>query len=275
MAAILQFLVAVALAAGQPPAPQTPAPAPLIRCTLLPFRSAARPEGADVTLIVVSDGRPCAIPNWGVPVERRNPATAATISVAPKHGKAVFISPRMEYTADSGYAGEDEFAYEATVTDSIGADVVLRFRVKADVRSTPFAPPPSLPPPPSKSADIPQLSKRPSARRPREQRHRPPVDSALDEACSMRFGKWEFTPTVLGGIPTPVVMTVSVSLGCAPARRRPPPPAEAPSMVASPARSRRRPVTSRRPLSASLGRKPGPDFERGRQALERRRTKRH
>ena len=121
------FLFAVAFALGQSPAPQIPVAAPpLARCFLLPFRSPARPEGADATMIVVSDGRPCAIPSWGIPTERRNPATAATISVAPRHGKAVFISPRMEYTADPGYVGADEFAYEATVTDSLGADVVLR-----------------------------------------------------------------------------------------------------------------------------------------------------
>src|SRR5437868_271368 len=106
MPAILGSFFAAALALGQPPTPQAPvADPPLVRCTLLPFRSAARPEGADVTLIVVSDGRPCAIPNWGVPVERRNPASAATISLAPRHGKTVFISPRLEYTADTGYAG--------------------------------------------------------------------------------------------------------------------------------------------------------------------------
>jgi thiol-disulfide isomerase/thioredoxin len=210
MLAILHFLFAVALATGQPPAPQTPAPAqPLIRCTLLPFRSAARPEGADVTLIVVSDGRPCAIPNWGVPVERRNPATAATISVAPKHGKAVFISPRMEYTADPGYAGEDDFAYEATVTDSIGADVVLRFRVKTDVRAAPFAPPPSLPPPAARVGGSIQ----------------PPQNGA--------------PPSAAIGWPSTVASPSAVTV--------------APPVV-----------------PAGLGRNLGPDFERGRQALDRR-----
>jgi TonB family protein len=300
MPAILQFLFAVALAAGQPPAPQTSAPAPpLIRCTLLPFRSAARPEGADVTLIVVSDGRPCAIPNWGVPVERRNPATAATISVAPKHGKAVFISPRMEYTADPGYAGEDEFAYEATVTDSIGADVVLRFRVKADVRAAPFAPPPSLPPapvrvggnipPPQKTKDVrpvyPAEAMQGRAQgvvvieatigangRVRDTVVRRSIP-LLDQAAVDAVRQWEFTPTLINGVPTPVVMTVSVSFGI----QSPVPPAAgnvappfavsaAPATVASPSA-----VTIAPPVvPASFGRNMGPDFERGRQALERR-----
>src|SRR5258707_571728 len=103
MTATLAFLFAVTLASGQPPAAQTPATAvPLARCFLLPFRSPARPEGADLTMIVVSDGRPCAIPSWGIPTERRNPATAATITGAPRHGKAVFMSPRLEYTAEPG-----------------------------------------------------------------------------------------------------------------------------------------------------------------------------
>src|SRR5437660_6510929 len=131
MPATLGFLFAAAVALGQSPAPPiSPAAPPLARCFLLPFRSPARPEGADVTMIVVSDGRPCAIPSWGIPTERRNPATAATITGAPRHGKAVFISPRLEYTPDAGYVGDDEFAYEATVVDSVGADVVLRVRVK-------------------------------------------------------------------------------------------------------------------------------------------------
>jgi thiol-disulfide isomerase/thioredoxin len=148
MGATLGLLFAAAFALGQSPAAQTsPAPPPLARCFLLPFRSPARPEGADVTMIVVSDGRPCAIPSWGIPTERRNPATAATISGAPRHGKAVFISPRLEYTPDAGYVGEDEFAYEATVIDSVGAEVVLRFRIKADVRAASFAPPVSEAPP--------------------------------------------------------------------------------------------------------------------------------
>src|SRR5258708_6330346 len=147
MPAGLGLLFAVLFPLGQSPALQIPAAAPpLARCFLLPFRSPARPEGADVTMIIVSDGRPCSIPSWGIPVERRNPATAATISAAPRHGKAAFISPRMEYTADPGYAGVDEFAYETTVTDSVGADVVLRLKVKAAVPPAPFAPPASQPP---------------------------------------------------------------------------------------------------------------------------------
>src|SRR5258707_6108051 len=113
MPATLGVLFAVAFALGQSPAPPiSPAAPPLARCFLLPFRSPARPEGAEVTMIVVSDGRPCAIPSWGIPAQRRNPATAATISVAPRHGQAAFISPRMEYTADPGYARVDEVAYE-------------------------------------------------------------------------------------------------------------------------------------------------------------------
>jgi TonB family protein len=219
--------------------------------------------------------------------------------VAPKHGKAVFISPRMEYTADPGYAGEDEFAYEATVTDSIGAEVVLRFRVKADVRAAPFAPPSSLPPaplrvggnipPPQKTKDVKPVYPA-EAMQGRAQgvvvieatigangRVRDTVVRRsiplLDQAAVDAVRQWEFTPTLINGVPTPVVMTVSVSFGI----QSPVPPAAgnvappfgvsgAPSTVASPSA-----VTVAPPVvPPGLGRNLGPDFERGRQALERR-----
>jgi len=95
----------------------------------------------------------------------------------------------------------------------------------------------------------------------------------LDEAALDAVRQWEFVPTLLGGIPTAVVMTVSVSFGMqAPAAPPPsavtgaPPMAASPTTVASPST-----VTIAPPVvPASLGRNMGPDFERGRQALERR-----
>jgi TonB family protein len=284
MSGTLGFLFAILSAVGQPPAPQTPAAAPpLVRCTLLPFRSPARPEGADVTMIVVSDGRPCAIPSWGIPTERRNPATAATITGAPRHGKAVFISPRLEYTADPGYVGEDEFAYEATVTDSVGADVVLRLRVKADVRAASFASPVSEPAPVRIGGNIPQPRKIKDVRpvyppnalqdhiqgevfidatigangRVRDavvRRSVPVFDAAALDAVR----QWEFTPTLINGAPVPVVMTVSVSFSTMTPPPMPPAPSPSTVTVAPPV------------IPAGLRPSVDPAFEKGRQALEQR-----
>jgi TonB family protein len=287
MPASFGLLFAVLFPLSQSPAPQSPvAAAPLARCFLLPFRSPARPEGADVTMMVVSDGRPCAIPSWGIPVERRNPATAATISVAPRHGKAAFISPRMEYTADPGYSGIDEFAYETTVTDSVGADVVLRLRVKADVRAAPFAAPASEPapirvggniPPPQRTKDV-----RPVYPSNALQEHVQGVvvieatigvnghvrDAVvrrsiplLDAAALDAVRQWEFTPSLINGAAVPVVMTVSVSF----ATQTPATPSTA--AVAPPAST----VTVAPPVvPAGFGRNLSPEFEAGRQALEQR-----
>ena len=282
MPAGLGLLFAVLFPLGQSPAPQIPAAAPpLARCFLLPFRSPARPEGADVTIIVVSDGRPCAIPSWGIPAERRNPATAATISVAPRHGKAAFTSPRMEYTADPGYAGVDEFAYETTVIDSVGADVVLRLRVKADVRAAPFAAPMSEPapirvggniPPPQKTRDVKPVYPSNALEdhvqgvvvieatigvngRVRDAVVRRSIP-LLDAAALDAVRQWEFTPTLINGAAVPVVMTVSVSF----ATQTPPPAAPPPSTV----------TVAPPGVVAGFGRNLSPEFEAGRQALEQR-----
>jgi TonB family protein len=285
MPATLEFLFAAAFALGQSPAPPTsPAAPPLARCFLLPFRSPARAEGADVTMIVVSDGRPCAIPSWGIPTERRNPATAATITGAPRHGKAVFISPRLEYTPDAGYVGEDEFAYEATVIDSVGADVVLRFRVKADVRAASFAAPVSEPPPVRVGGNIPPPQKTKDVRpvypanalqdhvqgvvvidatigvngRVRDAVVRRSIP-LLDAAALDAVRQWEFTPTLINGAPVPVVMTVSVSFATlTPAP--PMPPASSPSTV----------TVAPPVIPAGLRPNVDPAFEKGRQALEQR-----
>jgi TonB family protein len=282
MPASLGLLFAVLFPLGQSPSPQSPAAAPpLARCFLLPFRSPARPEGADVTMIVVSDGRPCAIPSWGIPVERRNPATTATISVAPRHGTAAFISPRMEYTADPGYAGVDEFAYETTVIDSVGADVVLRLRVKADVRAAPFASPVSEPapirvggniPPPQKTRDVKPVYPSNALEdhvqgvvvieatigvngRVRDAVVRRSIP-LLDAAALDAVRQWEFAPTLINGAAVPVVMTVSVSF----ATQTPPPVAPPPSTV----------TVAPPVVPAGFGRNVSPEFETGRQALEQR-----
>ena len=150
MQAMLALFFVVAASGGQSPDRQiaTDAGGPLVRCEVLPFRGAARPEGATATMIVVSDGRPCGMMNAGRAAERRNPPNAAVVTLAPKHGKVEFIAPRVEYTAEAGYAGDDEFAYEATASDAAGASLVLRVRVKVDVRRARFARAPAAVAPP-------------------------------------------------------------------------------------------------------------------------------
>ncbi len=82
---------------------------------------------------VVNTGSGCTIVNWGAPGERRNPADSGAITEQPKHGKAAFAAPAAIYTPDNGYAGADEFAYEAFARGNGDRPVHLKVRVKVDV----------------------------------------------------------------------------------------------------------------------------------------------
>ena len=79
--------------------------------------------------------------NWGVPTEGRNPATDGRITQPPQHGTAMFVAPRALYSAEAGYVGDDEFAYEATVTNASNSPLTMHVKVTVDVRAAPFAPP--------------------------------------------------------------------------------------------------------------------------------------
>jgi TonB family protein len=132
--------LSIALAASVPAYPQPPSAGvgQRFRCEVPSFAGATSPQGASVRMTVVSDGLACSIANWGMPDDRRNPATAGEITEPSQHGTAVFFSPTARYIADRGYVGPDAFAYRATVRDSDGLERVMTVRVDVDVRSTPF-----------------------------------------------------------------------------------------------------------------------------------------
>ena len=135
-AALVVALVGSVLPSYSQPAPGTLRPQ--FRCEVPYFTGATSTQGASVKMTVVSDGLACVIPNWGVPDDRRNPATAGDIIEGSQHGTAVFTPPAARYIADRGYVGPDAFAYRATVRDAEGIERVMTVRVEVDVRAAPF-----------------------------------------------------------------------------------------------------------------------------------------
>ena len=83
---------------------------------------------------VVNDGKACGIALYGVPAERRNPATQGAITGEPKHGKAKFVGSRVEYTPVAGYVGDDEFSCEAWAVGTSSRSVLLKVQMKVQVR---------------------------------------------------------------------------------------------------------------------------------------------
>lgn len=229
------------------------------RCEVPYFTGATAPQGVSVKMTVVSDGLACVIPNWGVPDDRRNPATAGDITDASQHGTAVFFSPTARYIADRGYVGPDAFAYRATVRDGEGLERVMTVRVEVDVRAAPFDRTPGagrvnvlIPDGPIRVGnDV------PVPRKTRDVRPAPSpealtagikgavildatigpdgrVSSArvirsiplLDAAAVAAVRQWEFTPTVIDGRAVPVIMTVSANFAAPAASERAPAPSE-------------------------------------------------
>jgi hypothetical protein len=86
------------------------------------------------TMYVLNDGRPCGLTTYGLPAERRNPATDGLNTQPPKHGKAELIGGRVQYTPDAGYVGEDACSYEARSADATGRSIVLNVQLKVTVR---------------------------------------------------------------------------------------------------------------------------------------------
>ena len=211
-------------------------------------------------MTVVSDGLACVI-RWGVPDDRRNPATAGDIIDGSQHGTAVFTPPAARYIADRRYVGPDAFAYRATVRDAGGIERVVTVRVEVDVRAAPFD---RMPGATRVSVLIPVGPVRvgndvPVPRKLKDVRPIPPLDAQtgaqgvvvldatidpdgkvsntrvvrsvplLDAAAVAAVRQWEFTPTVINGRAVPVIMTVTVGFtpqdGSAspPPRRRHPP----------------------------------------------------
>jgi len=259
-AAVVAVLVGSPLPSSSQPAPGTPRPQ--FRCEVPYFTGATSPQGASVTMTVVSDGLGCTIPNWGVPDDRRNPATAGDIIAGSQHGTAVFTPPVARYIADRGYVGPDAFAYRATVRDAEGVERVMTVRVEVDVRATPFDRTPGatrisvlIPVGPIRVGnDV------PIPRKLKDVRPAPPLDPQtagaqgvvvldatidpdgkvsnarvvrsvplLDAAAVAAVRQWEFTPTVIEGRPVPVILTVTVNfpaqgVALSPPPSQPPPP---------------------------------------------------
>lgn len=137
VAAGLLALSGGALAQAAPAAPADH-PALPAACRVPGFRGAASPQGADAQMHIVNTGQPCAIPNYGFPAEQRNPAYAGVITKLPVAGKVEFVPPRAIYTPAAGFAGEDQFEYEASAE---GLSRPLRVRVRVFVSGAPAASP--------------------------------------------------------------------------------------------------------------------------------------
>jgi hypothetical protein len=103
------------------------------RCLVPPFSGAAQPRGAVAQMRVVNDGKACGVSHFGVPSERRNPAESGKIVQHAAHGTLQFVAPRILYTPEPGFAGEDEFAYEARAKNSREEPVTLKVKMKVTV----------------------------------------------------------------------------------------------------------------------------------------------
>ena len=102
-------------------------------CRVEPFQGATLPQGAVAQMTVTNMGSSCSITNYGVPTDRKNPAHSGSITSAPVHGTASFTSPQATYTPEPGFAGDDDFAYEAIAKGNIDQQLRLRVRVKVKV----------------------------------------------------------------------------------------------------------------------------------------------
>jgi len=103
------------------------------RCQVPPFAGASSPNGTAATMRVVNDGQPCGVTLYGLPAERRNPATDGTILQQAKHGKAEFVDARIQYTPDPGFVGEDEFSCQAWAAGETRTQRLLKIHMKVQV----------------------------------------------------------------------------------------------------------------------------------------------
>jgi protein TonB len=256
----------VALGLSVLPSYSQPPPAPgairqQFRCEVPYFTGAMSPQGAAVKMTVVSDGLACIIANWGVPDDRRNPATSGEIIDVARHGTAVFMPPSARYIADRDYVGPDAFAYRATVRDGEGLERVMTVRVEVDVRPAPFDRTPGVTrvsvlmaagpirvgtelPAPRKIKDVRPTS--PPEAQTAGARGVVVLDATidpdgkvsnarvvrsvalLDAAAVAAVRQWEFTPTVINGRAVPVIMTVTVNFTAPEGSSTPSPPAAPP-----------------------------------------------
>lgn len=102
-------------------------------CRVEPFQGATTPQGASTRMRVVNTGAACRIANFGLPGERGGAASSGEVTVAPGHGRAVFVAPDVRYTPSPGYIGADEFAYEAVAKGARDQPLRLKVRVQVEV----------------------------------------------------------------------------------------------------------------------------------------------
>jgi hypothetical protein len=102
-------------------------------CTVAPYRGAASLEGAVAQVQMRNRGVPCVLPNYGSATDRRNPADTGRILKPPSHGEARFEAPNAVYVPAAGFAGDDEFQYEAFARGGGGKPVRLLVTVKVSV----------------------------------------------------------------------------------------------------------------------------------------------
>jgi hypothetical protein len=92
-------------------------------------------EPANVEMHIINVGQACFITNYGLPRERRNPASAGSITKQPLYGTAEFVAPRATYTPKPGFEGEDYFEYEANALGLNDKPLFFRVRVKVFVKA--------------------------------------------------------------------------------------------------------------------------------------------
>jgi TonB family protein len=243
MRIIAGLLVAIVVS-GSPASAQPPGvPRPQFRCEVPALPAPTSPE-TSVAMTIVSDGLICTFVNFGVPDERRNPATAGEITVPAEHGTAWFTPPTVRYIADRDYVGRDAFAYRATVPDAAGVPRTMTVRVDVDVRATPFDRAPGAGRPGMLIAVAPIRAGNdvPAPRKIKDVKPIYPADAQLartqglvvldatiepdgkvstarvvrsipllDAAAIAAVRQWEFAPTAINGRAVPVILTVAVN----------------------------------------------------------------
>lgn len=103
-------------------------------CVISPYRGASSPEGAVAEVRMRNNGYPCVMPNYGAPNEKRYPADSGRILAPARHGTARFLAPNATYVPSPGFAGDDEFQYEAYARGGGGTPVRLLVTVKVRVQ---------------------------------------------------------------------------------------------------------------------------------------------
>ena len=121
--------VATVLACTSAPLAQAPAS----NCRVGAFSGATSPQGAVVDITMQNNGKPCEIPNFGVPAERANPADSGRITRKPANGVAAFAPPNATYLPARDFVGVDEFQYEAW---ALGRSAKQQLRLLVNVRIT-------------------------------------------------------------------------------------------------------------------------------------------